>query len=437
MKKNIILGIIIALLIVAVAVEGFFLWKQNDDKKKEEGKDKTEQVEQTPSPEPSPEPVKLPEATTVEIENLTISKNYFAPKEDELVYTYMEVKVKEINEYGHSEYNYQFNIPQINLDSDYVKKLNKNILEKYEDITDKISKEKHIDFNFEGLEYKCFKNDNILSLVMHIPTESSGWFESEVYNIDITTGQEISNDELLNACGITESKLRDYLESTVYDAYKDFDGSDPNIKESFVKSQRDKTQKKYKDISINDIKLFINENSKLCAYLVVYNLAGPEEGTRWVNLEEKKSNYNLFLNVGPHFVDTNKSIFEDSSKLNYTANLKDDINGKIAVLKEGENVFKTEQKNGYYIYVDNFENKYNIKEITSINSKFEAISNNNYSALFKVTITYKDNSDKINSFDAAVIVSNNETKNVNITVPYVNYTGTTEFVKNFTDLYSE
>lgn len=433
MKKNIILGIIIALLVVAVAVEGFFIWKQNDDKNKEEEKAQTEQVVETPSPEP----IKLPEATTVEVENLTISKKYFAPKEDELVYTYMEVKVKEINEYGGYEYYYQFNVPQINLDSDYVKKLNKNIFEKYEEITDKISKEKHIDLGCEGLEYKYFENDGILSLVMHIPTESGGWFESEVYNIDITTGEEVLNDKLLSVCGITESKLRDYLESTVYDEYKDFDASDPNIEESFMKSQREKTLKKYKDISINDIKLFINANRKLCAYLVVYNLAGPEEGTRWANLEEKKSNCNLFYDVGPHFVNTNKSIFEDTSKLNYTANLKDDINGKIAVLKKGENAFKTEQKSGYYTYVDNFENKYNIKEITSINSKFETMGNNDYAALFKVTIAYKDNNDKVNSFDTAVIVLNDASKNVDIVAPYENYTGSTSFVRNFTNLYNE
>ena len=74
MKKNIILGIIITILVVCVAVEGFFLWKQSSDKKKEERKGDTEQVEQTPSPEPSKEPKKLPKDEVIDGENIKISK---------------------------------------------------------------------------------------------------------------------------------------------------------------------------------------------------------------------------------------------------------------------------------------------------------------------------------------------------------------------------
>ena len=43
MKKNIILGIIVALLVVAVCVEGFFIWKLNEDQN-------TEVKEQTDEP---------------------------------------------------------------------------------------------------------------------------------------------------------------------------------------------------------------------------------------------------------------------------------------------------------------------------------------------------------------------------------------------------
>lgn len=310
MKNKIIIGIVIAILVICIVIESVFIVKQNNKNKSNPQEQvsnvETEKTKETPTVIPTKEPIELPEPTIIELENspisLTISKEYFAPEEDDLVYTYMQVKVKEVNEVGRCEYNYQFDVPQINLDSTYVKKLNKNIFEKYEEIIDKISEEKSIDLNCEGLAYKYFENDGILSLVMYIPTESGGWFESEIYNINITTGEEVSNEELISTCAISEENFKDDLLLTIEsdDMYK-MNSSDPNIDENFVRSQKEKTIEKYKDISLNDIKLFINEDSKLCAYLIVYNVAGGDQGTRWANLETKKMDYNLFSESGPYY----------------------------------------------------------------------------------------------------------------------------------------
>ncbi len=47
----------------------------------------------------------------------------------------------------------------------------------------------------------------------------------------------------------------------------------------------------------------------------------------------------------------------------------DNINGKVAIIKMVEKIFQTEKHDGYYTYIDNFGNSYNIKEITNITSE--------------------------------------------------------------------
>ncbi|MBO5348778.1 MAG: hypothetical protein J6A89_03035 [Clostridia bacterium] len=127
------------------------------------------------------------------------------------------------------------------------------------------------------------------------------------------------------------------------------------------------------------------------------------------------------------------SIFKGSSSLKYKSNLKDDENGKIAILKMGEDIFKTEVKDGYYTYVDNFNNSYNIKQIKSITSKYYMTGNNNGAILFKCTVNYIDNNNSNKSFEAAVTLTS-DSNSANMIVPFENYTGTTSFVRGFSDL---
>lgn len=283
MKKNIILGIIITLLVVAVTVEGFFLWKQNDDKNKEEGKDSTSQVEQTLSPEPSKEPKKLPKDETIDGENLKISKKYSNPEEDELVYTYLTVEIKEKAENG---YTYKYEIPQINLESKEVEQTNKEILNKYEDIINKINEKQSINFMCESLAYRDYENDGILSLVMINATEDGGYFNCETYNIDVSTKKEIDNKELLEKINVDEAKIGDKILKAINGAklYNDDTVEDADFKE-FVKEQESKTTNKYKNISADKVEIYLNENGNLCTYLDIYALAGGETMTILLDLE--------------------------------------------------------------------------------------------------------------------------------------------------------
>ena len=136
-------------------------------------------------------------------------------------------------------------------------------------------------------------------------------------------------------------------------------------------------------------------------------------------------------------LDKNKiSYFEKNADLEYTSNPKDDINGKVAIIKMGEKEFQTTMRDGYYEYKDMWENIYYIKEIINIHSEYRATGNDNWANLFEGVIEYIDKDGIKRSFDTAIIIPTDNNK-AYIQGPYINYTGTTRYVKGFTNLYDD
>ena len=132
--------------------------------------------------------------------------------------------------------------------------------------------------------------------------------------------------------------------------------------------------------------------------------------------------------------DENTVNLSSSDKEKYTDKLTDAKNGKTAFLeleKNGE--FKTEKHNGYYTYIDPFNKKYNIKEIKNVVSEKGTMGNDDWAALFKVTVTYINNNNKTKTMELAIILQSNH--EVQCRGTFDNYTGTTSFVRAFTDLY--
>ena len=125
-----------------------------------------------------------------------------------------------------------------------------------------------------------------------------------------------------------------------------------------------------------------------------------------------------------------KSIFDEAAMLEYTTNMEDDINGKIAILKMGEDIFKTKIEDDYYTYIDNFSNSYQIKEITEITSSFYMMGVDNWAALYKCNVNYLDNNNTKKEIIVAVILPQDK-KDAYIMAPFDNYTGSTSFVTSF------
>ena len=166
---------------------------------------------------------------------------------------------------------------------------------------------------------------------------------------------------------------------------------------------------------------------------------GMQKAKKDIQNSESNDNDNQLqveTNSGVQQENEKKSIFDEASDLEYTTNMEDDINGKIAILKMGEDIFKTKIENNYYTYIDNFSNTYEIKEITEITSNFYMMGVDNWAALYKCNINYIDKEDTKKEIVVAAILPKDK-KDAYIMAPFDNYTGSTSFVRSFGGIVEE
>lgn len=282
MKSKIVMGIIIALLVVAVVVEGFVIFKN--------GK-KQEQVELPEQQEEKVEEILKDEELVGE--ELTITKKYNKPTDNELVYTYLKAEIKDewSEEWSNASdkiyedgviFKYEFNIPQININSNDVKQINKEILDKYETILANVYENQYIDFSAEALDYEYYINDDILSLVLNVYTEGGPIFGSEIYNVDIGTGEKVTNAGLIECMNITKTEFENKLNNAIenLEMY-----TNKEIEEKFKEEQLNKTLELYKEEVFDEIKMYINKKGNITVSIEVFATAGGEKANCLLDLE--------------------------------------------------------------------------------------------------------------------------------------------------------
>lgn len=173
--------------------------------------------------------------------------------------------------------------------------------------------------------------------------------------------------------------------------------------------------------------------------VIIYLLNNPVKENTVISKLEQIENTNSLSETKENIVVQNlvqeekPNSSKNTVKEKYTNNLTDAQNGKTAFLElVSKNILQTEKHTGYYTYVDSFENKYNIKEIKKVVSEKGIMGTDNWAALFKVTVTYIDNNNKINTMELAIVLlPNHEIQNQG---KYEDYTGTTSFARAFSDL---
>lgn len=354
---------------------------------------------------------------------------------------------------SNDEYKYEIEyiIPKINIQSNYANEINEKIKKKFE---------KHLENKWDGIfsiGYEYFTNKDIVSVAIKRVAEGGGT-DYDIYNINKSTGEKVSNNEIIAEVGMTSSQFSEKLKTAAKNSFIKKYGTKEEYKSEIEKAEVAFTakeideqvkwyEKQYNNtISDNHCKLenckvYLNGSKEIIVCINEFALAGSNEDEYCINLNKNvelnstgtdSSQKTDFNNNG----NNNTSIFDNASSLSYTNNIKDDINGKTALLKIGEQGFKTEVKDGYYIYTDLFSKSYYIKSIDSISSKFQMMGNNDWAALFKCIVNYTDKDGQKKSFDVAVVVKSDDYA-PGIMGTFDNYCGSTSFVRSFTDLYSE
>ncbi len=194
-------------------------------------------------------------------------------------------KIDESKEIVYSAYKENFksplddtvttDVPAFNINTEEIKNLNAEILNKY--------KTDEADMSSSNTSYKYYENDNIVSVVILKSITESSFEEYDVYNVDKSTGKQLSKDEVISNKNLEkenyEETILNQMKKICSESYQDVTGADEFIKEANVKT----TSKD--NCSLEKTKPYIGENGALHYIIYIYSIAGADKYEHIINYE--------------------------------------------------------------------------------------------------------------------------------------------------------
>lgn len=151
-------------------------------------------------------------------------------------------------------------LPYVNIASTYAKEINSNL--------------KAMDLSYNSdYKYYTYLNDNILSLVIEqkINVNLSRFYT--VYNIDIYTGERVSNKEIFECIGTTENKVKEVLQQSYHNAFLLKFPTISELYEDYTQSMEYKSTVSEENLSL-DVPMFLGLNKSLKLVGKIYSPAG-------------------------------------------------------------------------------------------------------------------------------------------------------------------
>lgn len=104
--------------------------------------------------------------------------------------------------------NYSYKLPHFNINSDDAKRMNTEIDKDFTELA-------LDDSDVKDVEYEKYTNGDILSLCIKNSMTYNDVVGYTAKNINISTGKEVSNSELVKMAGITENELLEYVKTVL------------------------------------------------------------------------------------------------------------------------------------------------------------------------------------------------------------------------------
>ena len=176
-----------------------------------------------------------------------------------------------------------FRIPQINLSGSVIEQINNEIYNALypviEDSLEEIS-EYGYPFSSEEISYRWAVNGNILSLVIlnSSASDRGGGNAYMVYNIDISSGEEVSTASLIQTAGFSEGEYYEKAKQVLGSSFwSNWDPSNENFGyQSFVDFFNEQLKRTVSDDNIAQSHPYINEKGQLCIIAKKYSLAAAD-----------------------------------------------------------------------------------------------------------------------------------------------------------------
>ena len=184
----------------------------------------------------------------------------------------------------------EYHIPVINIDSEDVSRINDEIYAwLFDDIqssSDFYEKEGTV-YELFHAGYETFVSDDILSLIVN-KRFIGPWNEYKVYNISISSGKQLNDEELLSAAGFTQEEYLEQLKKQSELAYwtANYRQQDSSF-DNAITSYESEKQKTLEEENLKEGMPYINQDGQLCVLArIYYFMAQNSYGWQKLNLNE-------------------------------------------------------------------------------------------------------------------------------------------------------
>lgn len=255
-SKNIITGAIVASVIIILAVVGVLLTSNYGRKALSHSEVNNSEMPaisaEINSPEPSASNVQEP------------SKALVCDQ-----YSYEEPYSDNVN----NSFQISYHVPKINIDSDEADKVNSEI---YANCMGNINEE--LSTMEDGcspvlvdVSYSTYVYGDVLSIVIEQRLDWDDYIAYQVYNVDIHTGKQLRNSELLGLVNIDQDTFINTARSCVYDRFKGEVQNYKNHVEEVLSLYKDTVNSD--NIEIN-MPVFLDNDGNINIIATIYSVAG-------------------------------------------------------------------------------------------------------------------------------------------------------------------
>lgn len=172
---------------------------------------------------------------------------------------------------------YYYHIPSIHISGVNTDEVNKLMYHELYSFIDQYVYE-NPDYPYLGdMGYLWTVREGIVSVITEviIGPDSSPNPMYIIYNVDIATGQQVSDEDLIASFGLEKQTYRDQvaaaLAKTYVDLFAEYHAQNPE--DSFYQTQYDNT---VSEDNINNVRPYIDVTGELCVMADIYSLAGAD-----------------------------------------------------------------------------------------------------------------------------------------------------------------
>lgn len=189
----------------------------------------------------------------------------------------------ETGESENVELKSNYHIPKINISGSVVEQINEEIYNSlYPEIEAALLdvNEYGYPYSSEGISYRWAVNGDVLSLIIlnSVSPDFGGMHKYMVYNISISTGNIVLNEDIFSIVGLSEDEFYEKAKQVLGSCYwSNWEIDNENFEyQSFVDRFNEQLEKTISDENIKQAFLYINEYGQLCMVAPIYSLADAD-----------------------------------------------------------------------------------------------------------------------------------------------------------------